>query len=220
MTRRDREPPVMPTMTDLVFDLDGQRLPPTWRDELAQALQAALPELSSVQVHPLRLVPSGEELLLPRRARLRLRLPQHHIDELQNSLMARELNVGSERLRLTHPRRRPIDTAPTLHTDILVLDIATDGPDTDASYVEAMFEAMLRAELVAIDPMLDDVPLILGKARVIQTRASPCGFWHGFPVVIHDLTPNQSLRLQERGLGAWPWLGLGVLVPHKTITGL
>ncbi len=224
MARRDREPLRPPNMIDLVFDLasidsslTAHALPPTWRDELGQALQAALPELSdgALQVHPLRPVLSAEGLLLPRRARLHLRLPLDHMERLQTHLTGLDLTLGSGTLRLTQPRQRPLDSAPTLHTEMLSLNL-----DLDAEGSEALFETALRAELSAIDPTLDDMSLILGTPRTLPTQTCASGAWHGFPVVIHDLTAHQSLRLQEHGLGAWQRFGLGVLVPYKTITGL
>jgi len=53
-----------------------------------------------------------------------------------------------------------------------------------------------------------------------NTMRSPDHLIQGFSLVIHDLKPDASLRLQYAGLGAERRYGCGIFIPYKTITDL
>lgn len=75
---------------ELSFEITGRTLPQDHRAALADALLSTLPWLAdepTVAVHPLR-APVGEagQLLLPRRARLLLRLPRQRVGDAPRAL--------------------------------------------------------------------------------------------------------------------------------------
>jgi hypothetical protein len=59
--------------------------------------------------------------------------------------------------------------------------------------------------------------LICGKRRDINDDQQSI---HGYSLVVHDLTPEASLRLQFVGLGEGRQFGCGIFVPSKVISGL
>jgi hypothetical protein len=42
----------------------------------------------------------------------------------------------------------------------------------------------------------------------------------GFSLLLHGLTPAQSLAVQESGLGEGRKLGCGIFVPHKSVVAV
>jgi CRISPR-associated protein Cas6 len=231
MRRRPAAPLRPATKVDLCLDLHvdvhGEQLPADHREQLARAVRERLSALEGLDEagngpHPLRTVSTGGAegwsegaLMLPRRARLLLRLGRAQAQAAAATLDGSTLDLGHDcALRLDRPQLRELDPSPTLQARLVVMPSA--GPQ-DAAEAELHFEEQVRAELIRLDPALDDLPLICGKATHL-TLAS--GEIRGFALVLHDLTPAQSLLLQETGLGQHRWLGLGLLTPHKTITGL
>jgi CRISPR-associated protein Cas6 len=59
--------------------------------------------------------------------------------------------------------------------------------------------------------------MIAGKAHTART---PEGEMRGFSLLLHGLTPKQSLTVQESGLGEGRKLGCGIFVPHKSVVAV
>ena len=55
--------------------------------------------------------------------------------------------------------------------------------------------------------------VICGKARRAQTQGAQIV---GFSLMLHELSPEHSLRMQAAGLGEGRKLGCGIFVPHKS----
>jgi CRISPR-associated protein Cas6 len=119
-------------------------------------------------------------------------------------LTGQALEVGGERLDVGEARPRPLEPYPTLSARF----VATGAADALA-HQEAV-EAML-GEL--------GMPLrfICGRMRTIRCGDTAVA---GAEVVLHQLRPEQSLAMQERGLGAERHLGHGLFLPHKTISDI
>lgn len=191
---------------DLVFAISGSRLPADHALALWEALVVRLPWLAAepgVGVHAIRGSAGEGGLLLSRRARLALRLPRHRQDDAVR-LTGQTLEVGGERLDVGEASPRPLEPYPTLSARF----VATGAPDALA-HQEAV-EAML-GEL--------GMPLrfICGRMRTMRCGDTTVA---GAEVVLHQLRPEQSLAMQERGLGAERHLGHGLFLPHKTISDI
>ena len=235
MRRRPAAPLRPATRVDLCLDLHGEAqggalLPVDHRERLAAALRDRLGSVlgpsgldePGIGPHPLRTVSTGGAegwsdgaLMLPRRARLLLRLPREQALAAATALDGTTLDLGGDcPLRLERPLIRELDPSPTLHSRLVVM---SDQVSEDLPAAELRFEQDVLAALTRLDPELEDQPLICGKATRLALSG---GVVQGFALVLHDLTPAQSLLLQETGLGQHRWFGLGLLTPHKTITGL
>ncbi|UCE31490.1 MAG: type I-MYXAN CRISPR-associated protein Cas6/Cmx6 [Burkholderiales bacterium] len=195
-------------MVDLVFDLAGESLPRDYRRQLWSLLAAQLPWLEDdphTGLHPIRVPPSdGGELLLSRRAKLTLRLPAARAGDAA-VLENRELELAGRALRIGGSRVRRLEPFPTLKAAF----VAAGASD----------EAALEREVGTLLETLG-----MGSQRFIcgrmQALAAGAERLQGSSVVLHDLKPVASLSLQSTGLGPHRHLGCGILVPHKTISGL
>ena len=191
---------------DLVFAVVGVRLPGGYAAELWEALVRGLPWLADepgVGVHAIRAPTCDGGLLLSRRTRLALRVPtRRQADAVR--LSGQQLDVGGERLEVGAARTRPLAPYPTLSAGF----VATGAVD-----------ALAHQE--AVETMLGqlDMPLhyICGRLRTVRAGDSMVA---GAEVVLHQLRPEQSLAMQERGLGGQRHLGHGLFVPHKTISDI
>jgi len=55
--------------------------------------------------------------------------------------------------------------------------------------------------------------MVCGKAQV---RLGEDGEMHGFSLMLHGLSNEHALRLQQRGLGRARKIGCGIFVSHRT----
>lgn len=198
----DQEPSAM---IDMVFELKGDVLPTSYPFALWDELVRCAPQLAHddlVGIVPLRTVQSGENMLLPKRTKLTIRLPQARA-EIASGLTGRELDISGNTLCLGACQPRPIQPHPTLHAQLVI------GIDDEAGFLKA-----IQADL---DAMSIQGRLICGRR---QTLSDSSHTLIGHSLVIYDLAPAASLHLQNAGLGAGRQFGCGIFIPYKIISGL
>ena len=188
---------------DVVFPLDGLALPRDHAQALQQALCAQLPWLGAeprAGIHPIKVVQGNEDqALLSRRVRLLLRVGAGRVDELM-ALAGIELGVAGHRLRLGAPHLRELQP----HATLYAYRVAADSAD------EMTFMAAVSRELAQ---------LAIGGERVCGKRQRMVVMGRAldtFSLMLHALPPEQSLRLQQLGLGPHRLFGCGIFVPHKS----
>jgi CRISPR-associated protein Cas6 len=191
-------------VVDVAFPLAGEQLPRDHAVALAQALGAHLPWLASdpiAGVHPVKVVVgNGPSALLSRRARLLLRLVRSREPALA-ALAGCTLMVEGHALRLGTPKARSLLPHGTLYAYF----VAAAADDEQA------FVAAMAAELRSVGI---DCHIVCGKR---QQHLGPQGQRiHGFSLMLHGLSPADSLRIQRLGLGAHRTLGCGIFVPHRS----
>lgn len=192
-------------MVDLAFDLSGAIPPAHHPFSLWSELTRLAPVLEDAEragVLPLRL-PEQTTDLLPRRTKLTLRIPAALTEELTLTLSGEPLDLGETVLHLGVGRSRAITPYPTLHAQQVASDAA-----------EIAFMEDIRAQL---DEMRIACNLICGLRRSIGDDTLSIA---GYSLVIHDLKPDTSLKLQYIGLGGSRQFGCGIFVPYKVISGL
>ena len=192
-------------MIDMVFELEGEALPTSYPFALWDELVRCAPQLANddlVGIIPLRTVQSGENMLLPKRAKLAIRLPQAQTG-IVTGLTGRELDISGNTLRLGAGQPRQIQPHATLHAQLVI------GADDEASFLKEM-----QGHL---DAMGIRAGLICGGRRTLSDNGRTLS---GHGLVIYDLAPEASLHLQSTGLGAGRRFGCGIFMPYKIISGL
>ena len=193
-------------MIDMVFDLDGGMLPATYPFALWAALVRHIPELMAEKfagVLPLRGTGNNENILLPKRAKLTMRLPTLLAEHFAARLTGYQFDIAGSALRLGAVKARPIQPSPTIHAQLV-----TGASD------EILFMEHINAQLEEIKIK---GKLICGKQHTLRSDMQSI---QGYSLVIHDLTPGASLQLQFMGLGDGRQFGCGIFVPYKVISGL
>jgi len=199
--RADDEP-----MLDLVSEIAGSQLPRDYAQPLWAALLEVLPWLAeepAAGVHAVRGAATPAGLLLSRRARLALRLPQRR-REAAGALSGRRLRVDESALDVGRMRERPLEPFPTLSAAF----VAT-AADDELGHQEAVQSMLAGLEL--------PLRFICGRMSSVGSGAATVA---GASVVLHQLRPEQSLLVQRLGMGGMRHLGCGLFLPHKTISGI
>lgn len=191
-----------PEAVDVVFAVAGTALPEDYHFALLREVARCLPWLESdpdAGIHPLRGAPTDYGvMLLPRRAKLVLRLKQNRVDDA-NVLTGRELDVDGRRLRVGASTVRALLPYGALYAHLVAADGAEEGV-----FLEGVAERL--AALCA-----------RGKTVCGRRRSMRVGDREivGFSLMLHELKPEHSLRIQRSGLGEGRKLGCGIFVPHR-----
>lgn len=204
---------VITEMTDLAFDLEGGTIPASYPFALWAEIVRLAPKLAEERfagVLPLRTSESNEGLLLPKRAKLVLRLPATLAGYATACLSGQRLNIsvstmhpGESSLLLGKSKPLQIHPHPTIHAQLVT------GTSDEITFMDD-----IRARL---NEMKITAKLVCGKRRALKDDQHTI---NGFSLVIHDLKPEASLQLQYAGLGEERHYGCGIFVPHKVIAGL
>jgi CRISPR-associated protein Cas6 len=192
-------------MTEIVYDLKGGTLPVEYTFALWQELVRVLPWLETeeqVGLLPLRGSRSDGAMLLPQRAKLVLRLPQRLVPQARQ-LSGQTLEVAGHVLQVGAARERSLLAHPTLHAHLVA-----------SSSGEGQFLEEVAESLGALD-----IPCkwICGKHVELRDGEQVIS---GYSLVVYELNPEGSLRLQQAGLGNERRYGCGLFIPYKEISSL
>ena len=192
-------------MIDAVFDVSGDIIPPIYQFALWEALVHHVPafaEDTRIGVVPLRTSTSEAGMLLAKRSKLVLRLTESLASDFAR-LSGQRLDIGSASLQLGSGKLRKLQGYPTLHAHLV-------ASDKD----EVAFLKDVTARLAELG-ITGNLLCGMRNSLVATDRTI-----HGYSLVIHDLKPDDSLRLQYAGLGADRRYGCGIFIPYKVITDL
>ncbi|MDR3394705.1 MAG: type I-MYXAN CRISPR-associated protein Cas6/Cmx6 [Parasulfuritortus sp.] len=190
---------------DVYFDLTGNEVPADHGQALFDALLAHIPWLkdeSAVGVQSIHGAPTGrnDNLVINRRAKLVLRLPLARVDAVR-SLCGKHLNTGAGDIVIGDLKEKFLTPYATLYAPMVDL-----GTGDEAAFLEAA-----HAELEKIGIRCGLIP---GKKRKMALTE---GEISGYSLMLHDISLQQSLLVQEDGLGCHRSFGCGIFVPHKSI---
>jgi CRISPR-associated protein Cas6 len=196
------------TMVDLVFPVfSPQPIAADHGYALYAALSRMLPVLHSsngVGVHPIGGRQIGNrELSLTDRSRLIVRVDSAAIGELIQ-IAGKQLNIDGISLRVGVPQVHALQPAAALRSRLVTIKLK-DGLEADA------FQAAARKQVDEIG-LSSQVILTLGKRRTLRIKDKEVV---GYEVIIEGLSAEESLLVQERGLGGRRHMGCGVFVPFE-----
>jgi len=198
---------------DVVYSISCKCIPMEHAHALSEALQQALPWLAeeeSAGIHQVYGAESGngwerpdtEVLYLSRRQKLTLRLPKTRLEEAK-SLTGQILDIGGHTLTVGELTTRNLSILPTLFARHVL---------GEAGQTEEEFMAQAVTQLQAMG--INVKKMMCGMEGVIPL---PDGKLHTRSLMLADLELEESVKLQEVGLGSGRKLGCGLFLPQKGI---
>ncbi|TXT38105.1 MAG: hypothetical protein FD135_3063 [Comamonadaceae bacterium] len=191
------------TSVDVVFPLEADFLPRDHAQLLRDALCTQWPQLGrekQVGIHSIKLVSgSGEPAMLSRRTKLLLRVPTLLAAELL-ATQGVDVQLAGQTLHLGQPHTRELQA----HATLYAYQVAASSAD------EVAFMADVARELASLDIAGERV---CGKHQHLTLSGDVV---NTFSLMLHSLRPEQSLRVQEHGIGPHRLLGCGLFIPHKS----
>lgn len=213
----DREFQVPDDVVDVLFAIDCKRLPVDHAYALARAIHQALPwlgEAPGAAVHTVHVAGSqngwerpehgpDNHLMVSRRTRLTIRVPRERAAALMDELKGRTLDVAGCPLTVGEGKSRPLSKETTLFARYVV---TRPGDDENA------FLAWAAAELGRLGIHVRKA--LCGKSTSLGAPEGPLATRS---LMLAGLTPEESVRLQQTGLGPHREMGCGIFIPHKGI---
>jgi CRISPR-associated protein Cas6 len=202
---------------DLSFRVTCRSLPVDHAHLLSEAVQAALSwfaDESAAGVHLIHGAESGNGWMRPgnpgdllhlsRRTRFTLRLPKERVAAAR-ALSGQSLNIGDNELRLGAATERPLSPLTTLFARHVIGHNA--GEADDQAFLATAAER-LQALGISVRKMMS------GR---LHTIATPRGKLVVRSLMVAGMEVEDSVRLQQQGLGEGRKLGCGLFIPHKGI---
>jgi CRISPR-associated protein Cas6 len=202
---------------DVAFKLSGIRLAVDHAQILAHAVCAKLTEhtCSQIGIHQIRVAESGngwerpssagEMLQLSRRTRLVLRVDQDVYEDVLR-LCNSELEIGGQGLKLGGSKLRKLSPLTTLFSH----GIACDEDQAETEFLTDMALALNQMEIKVKKMICGMTHSIRSDGGSIFTRS----------LMVANLTPQESVLLQQRGIGSGRLMGCGLFLPHRSIDAI
>ncbi len=204
---------------DLAFAISCRSLPIDHAYALSQALMRALPWLEQEERAGIHLIhgaesghgwqrprdPETEVLHLSRRTKLCLRLPKERVGDAQ-ALSGATLEIAGHRLEVRAATVRPLSAITTLQARYVVA--AERAAEED--FLHETADELARLGVTARK-------LLCGRPTVFRL---PQGRLFTRRLMVADLTVEESVCLQQLGLGPGRKMGCGLFIPHKGIASV
>jgi len=199
---------------DVAFRLAGSQLAVDHAQSLAHAVCAKLASHthSQIGIHQVRVAESGngwqrpstgeERLHLSRRTKLVVRVNQDVYEDVLR-LCDSELEIDGQRLKVGASTVRKLSTLTTLFSH----GIACDEAQAENEFLADMALALQAMEIKVKKMICGMTHSIRSDKGLVFTRA----------LMVADLTPEESVLLQQRGIGGDRLIGCGLFVPHRGI---
>lgn len=210
------EPPKA-TMTDVVFRIDCAKLPVDHATSLANAICEIAPlidECSSAGIHPVHVAGSqngwerpdrvDEFLLLSKRTRLRIRVNVELASTLISLLSGVTLDVSGSPMHILSGQSRTLFSTSTLYCRYAFFE-ALDNTENESMFLQSIID---QCEQMNFSP----TKVLCGKQHRVSTNN---GQRLTRSVLFAEVPAEQSLTLQQTGLGDGRTMGCGLLIPYK-----
>ena len=205
-------------VVDVVFTIDCRELPVDHAHSLSTAIRRAAPWISEdaqIGIHTVHVAGSqngwerpehgtATRLLLSRRTKLTIRAPKQAVERLQQDLCSAVLDVDGCLLTVGEAHTRLLSKQGTLQARYVV---AESVDETDEAFLGRMAHELSELGIRVRRALCGRTNLLMTPAGPIATRS----------LMLADLTPEESVRLQRHGLGPLRQMGCGIFIPHKGI---
>lgn len=203
-------------VVDVAFRMHCPRLPVDHAYALLRSVEAILPWFSEdprIGIHSIHgaesshgwyrpAAESGQHIQLSKRVRLVLRVPLRRVEQCAE-LNGRRLNVLGHEVDLGNYKIRAINPVPNLFARHVI---------TGETESEEQFVDRVHRDLVALGTA---VPKLLpGRCHTINT---PTTRLRARSLLLADVPMQDSVLIQESGLGDGRSLGCGLFIPHKSV---
>ena len=188
---------------DLAFRLIGSKVPVDHGYALYSAISRIVPEIheaTNIGIHPIRGTYSGDgELMLRDSSRLVVRMESEQIGQFLK-LAGKKLEIDTYSFRIAVAEVRLLRPRAALYSRLVTIKGFMD----QATFMEAA-----KRQLEKIKAHTE---LHIGERRTFRVKDKQVV---GFEVAATGLDAEDSIRLQESGLGGRRHMGCGVFVPLR-----
>ena len=205
---------------DVLFKVKCKQIKLDHAWSLTNAISSILPWLKNepqLSIHHIYIPQSGngwtrsddfenEIIQLSRRTRLKIRLPKNKLNEIL-SLSDKTILVDNDPLTFGSAEQFLLSTLTTIISRHVYI------PHTEENEEEFLLQAQQQIQAMGIKVR----KMLCGKSHQLQTANGPI---MTRSLMIADITVEESILLQENGIGEYYHYGCGVFIPQKGITAV
>ena len=206
------------SVIDLLFNIECRELPVDHIYSLACAIREALPD-HDIGIHPVHLAGSqngwerpdeslGQNLILSKRTKLILRVKKEHQQDIIDRLQNAKLDIDGFEMTVKKPKTRKLSKDSTIFSRAIVCSEAE-------SEDEMQFLKRMQTELASMGIPVKKA--LCGKTGQFKTPEGPVATRS---LMLADMSPEDSVKLQQVGIGPHRDMGCGIFLPHKGIAAV
>ncbi len=212
---KDKQYVVPDDIVDLSFKVQCKQLPLDHAYVLSQTIQKELPWIADEPQAGIHLIHGAESgngwirpqepdaiLNLSRRTRFMLRLPKQRIDDA-NLIAGKTLKVGGHELVLSNPQQKLLSPLTTIFARYII----TENIENEEAFLDQAAELVKQKGIQVTKMMSGRAHVLRMPGQNLSTRS----------LMIDGLEVEQSIYLQQQGLGEGRKVGCGLFLPHKGI---
>jgi len=204
---------------DLLFSVSCKELPVIHEVGLYEALLKAVPWIENRKhfaIHNIHVAGSqngwerpdpklGQKLILSKRTKMTIRCSQSDSQQLQSELLNKTIDIDGHPLTVGKAKKRNLSKLGTVFCRQIILN-SEEELNEDTFLMNLADELATHGIKVtkALCGVMNDFETTVGPKK---TRS----------LMIANLKKEQSIYLQENGIGHWQHLGCGIFLPHKGI---
>ena len=206
-------------VVDLCFKLECKTLPLDHAWALSSVLNDVAPWLRNTKHSAIHLIhgaesgngwirpdnPENEVLHLSHRTRFTLRLHRNNLAQAEE-LIGLKLDIDGHPLHIKEFKLQLL----VPHTTVFSRYIVTPGELGEDDFLN-LVAPHIQAQGIHIKKMMGGLP---------HTFKTPQGSLTTRSLMLSDLEKEESIRLQQNGIGDHQLLGMGVFLPHKDIAAV
>jgi CRISPR-associated protein Cas6 len=198
---------------DLTFKLRGAPIPLDNGYPIYSALSRICPplhELKSIGIHPIAGIPTSNKFLeLIDGSRLKIRIHHQQISLIYPYLAGQAFQIGKNSYQLNIPDYNPLISSESLYSRLVIITGFQDSTTFIGAVQRQLDNLGVRGKIELLTRQ-DGTPqrrqLTINKqGKKFEVR--------GFGVKISELNPEDSLILQEQGIGGKRKMMCGIFVP-------
>ena len=214
---QNKEPKSSENIVDISFKFndDGSPIAADHAYDLFQAVLKKFPNIEKIDnlaIHSLYGAESGAgwerpetEIYLSKRTKFNIRTPIEHAKDFYN-LDGQTLEIGNYKMNLSKPITKELVSTDTLFCRTVVVD----NNQNEDEFLKAI-------SLSLVSMGINVKKMLCGKEHIVQT---PSRTLVGKTLLITDLEKQDSIKLQELGIGIGKLFGCGIFLPHKSIAAV
>ncbi len=205
------------TIIDLLFEIHGREIPVDHAWALSTALTSIAPEILEDErfgIHTIHVAGSQNgwerpefsienRLIISRRTRLTLRVPREHAATTEQKLSGAQLDLAGCEITLGKAKERPLSKQGTIFSRY----VQCQENESEMEFLQRT-AAQLQQHGIRIKKAM------CGKSVSVYTPDGPI---ESRSLMLAELMTEETIKLQEVGLGPGRHMGFGIFIPHKGI---
>ncbi|MBD2346029.1 type I-MYXAN CRISPR-associated protein Cas6/Cmx6 [Anabaena subtropica] len=198
---------------DLTFKLRGAPIPLDNGYITYAALSRTCPplhELKNIGIHPIAGIPTRNNLLeLTAQSRLKIRIHHQQIPLIYPYLAGQAFHIGQNSYQLDIPDYKPLISSESVYSRLVIIK----GFQDTTNFIEAVQRQLDNIGIQGKIELLTRQDGTPQKRQLTINKEGKQFEIRGFGVKISELNPEDSLTLQEQGIGGKRKMMCGIFVP-------